>query len=145
MTTHTLRTESLVQLAWPIFLQHLTHTVVLLVDLWFFSRLGDSVAATVGQLMPVIWVGAFVIPVFAGTGVAVGVGDGVADTTGAGGVGLPTARGREGSCPLTAIAESIRESTNVQAKRNSVFIFFKFVFLGNFRCGGSEGCLRFCR
>jgi putative MATE family efflux protein len=70
-TTHTLRTESLFQLTWPIFFQHMTHTVVLLVDLWFFSYLGDAVAATVGQLMPIIWVGAFVIPVFAGTGVAV--------------------------------------------------------------------------
>lgn len=71
MTTHSLRTERLFQLTWPIFLQHMTHTVVLLVDLWFFSHLGDSIAATVGQLMPVIWVGAFVIPVFAGTGVSV--------------------------------------------------------------------------
>lgn len=71
MTTHTLRTESLVQLTWPIFLQHISHTVVLLVDMWFFSHLGDSVAGTVGQLMPVIWIGAFVIPVFAGTGVSV--------------------------------------------------------------------------
>jgi putative MATE family efflux protein len=70
-TTSTLRTESLVHLAWPIFVQHMTHTVVLLVDLWFFSHLGDQVAATVGQLMPVIWLGAFVIPVFAGTGVSV--------------------------------------------------------------------------
>ncbi len=66
-----LRTESLFQLTWPIFLQHMAHSCVLLVDFWFFSHISDSTAATVGQLMPIIWVGAFVIPVFAGTGVSV--------------------------------------------------------------------------
>ena len=71
MTQPTLRTESLAQLTWPIFLQHMSHACVLLVDFWFFSHISDAVAATVGQLMPVIWLGAFVIPVFAGTGVAV--------------------------------------------------------------------------
>ncbi|HKE14949.1 MAG TPA: MATE family efflux transporter [Kofleriaceae bacterium] len=71
MTTHTLRTESLFRLTGPVFLQQITQWTVLLVDLWFFSRLGDSVAGTVGQLMPVVWIGAFVIPVFAGTGVSV--------------------------------------------------------------------------
>ncbi len=71
MTQPTLRTESLFQLTWPIFLQQATHSFVLLVDFWFFSHLSDRVAATVGQLLPIIWVGAFVIPVFAGTGVSV--------------------------------------------------------------------------
>lgn len=71
MTPHTLRTESLFHLTWPIFLQHMTQSVVLLVDFWFFSYLSDQIAATVGQLLPIIWMGAFVIPSFAGTGVSV--------------------------------------------------------------------------
>jgi putative MATE family efflux protein len=71
MSHSTLRTENLLHLMWPIFLQHLTHGVVLLVDLWFFSHLSDQIAGTVGQLMPIIWLGTFVIPVFAGTGVSV--------------------------------------------------------------------------
>lgn len=71
MSHHTLRTENLVHLTWPIFAQHLTHSVVLLVDLYFFSHLSDEIAATVGQLLPIIWLGTFVIPVFAGTGISV--------------------------------------------------------------------------
>jgi len=71
MTQHTIRTESLLKLTWPIYLQQTTHTVVFLVDFWFFSHLSDRVAGTVGQLLPIFWLGAFVIPVFAGTGVAV--------------------------------------------------------------------------
>ena len=71
MTQPALRTESLFQLTWPIYLQHMTHSLVLLVDFWFFSYLSDEVAATVGQLLPIIWMGAFVVPVFAGTGVSV--------------------------------------------------------------------------
>ena len=71
MSDHTLRTENLLHLTWPIFLQNLTHSVVLLVDLWFFSRLSDQIAGTVGQLLPIIWLGTFVIPVFAGTGISV--------------------------------------------------------------------------
>ena len=71
MSQHTLRTESLVQLTWLIFLQHMAHSCVLLVDFWFFSHISDRTAAVVGQLMPIIWIGAFVIPVFAGTGVSV--------------------------------------------------------------------------
>jgi len=66
-----LRTESLFKLAWPIYLQYATLSCVWLVDFWFFSHLSDAIAATVGQLLPVIWLGAGVIPVFAGTGVAV--------------------------------------------------------------------------
>ena len=66
-----LRTESLLKLAGPIFFQHLTHTVVLLVDLYFFSHLSDEIAGTIGQLLPIIWLGTFVIPVFAGTGISV--------------------------------------------------------------------------
>lgn len=71
MSTPSLRTESLFQLTWPIFFQQMAQSFVLVVDFWFFSRLSDATAATIGQLMPIIWVGAFVIPVFAGTGVAV--------------------------------------------------------------------------
>ena len=71
MSQHILRTESLFKLTWPIFLQQTTHSIVFLVDFWFFSHLSDRVAATVGQLLPIIWIGAFVIPVFAGTGIAV--------------------------------------------------------------------------
>ncbi len=71
MSAHTLRTESLFHLTWPIFFQQLAHSLVLVVDFWFFSRLSDATAATVGQLLPIIFVGTFVIPVFAGTGVAV--------------------------------------------------------------------------
>lgn len=71
MNQHTLRTESLFQLTWPVFLQHTTHSLVLFVDFWFFSTLSDATAATIGQLIPVVWLGAFVIPVFAGTGVSV--------------------------------------------------------------------------
>ncbi|MEO7598271.1 MAG: MATE family efflux transporter, partial [Opitutus sp.] len=66
-----LRTENLLHLTWPIFLQNLTHSIVLIVDLWFFSHLSDEIAATIGQLIPIIWLGTFVIPVFAGTGVSV--------------------------------------------------------------------------
>ena len=71
MTAPSLRTESLFQLTWPIFFQQMAHSFVLIVDFWFFSHLSDATAATVGQLMPIIWVGTFVIPVFAGTGVSV--------------------------------------------------------------------------
>ena len=71
MSHSSLRTENLLHLTWPIFLQHLTHSIVILVDLWFFSRLSDQIAGTVGQLLPIIWLGTFVIPVFAGTGVSV--------------------------------------------------------------------------
>lgn len=71
MTQPTLRTESLFQLTWPIYLQQMTQSLVLLADFWFFSRLSDTVAAAVGQLLPIVWIGTFVIPVFAGTGVTV--------------------------------------------------------------------------
>jgi Na+-driven multidrug efflux pump len=71
MSPHSLRTENLLHLTWPIFVQHLTHSVVLLVDLYFFSHLADEIAATVGQLLPIMWLGTFVIPVFAGTGISV--------------------------------------------------------------------------
>ena len=67
----TLRTESLFQLTWPIFLQQTTQGTVILVDFWFFSHLSDRIAATVGQLLPIVWMGAFVIPSFAGAGVSV--------------------------------------------------------------------------
>lgn len=71
MTQPTLRTESLFQLTWPIYLQNTTHSVVVLVDMWFFAHLADKIAGTVGAVIPIIWMGAFVIPVFAGTGVSV--------------------------------------------------------------------------
>ena len=71
MTQPSLRTESLFKLTWPIFLQYTTQGCVWLVDFWFFSHLSDEIAATVGQLLPVVWLGAGVIQVFAGTGVAV--------------------------------------------------------------------------
>jgi putative MATE family efflux protein len=71
MTQPTLRTESLFKLAWPIYLQYATLSCVWLVDFWFYSHLSDAIAATVGQLLPVVWLGTGVIPVFAGTGVAV--------------------------------------------------------------------------
>jgi putative MATE family efflux protein len=71
MSEHTLRTEKILHLTWPILLQNLTHSIVLLVDLWFFSHLSDRIAGTVGQLVPIIWLGTFVIPVFAGTGISV--------------------------------------------------------------------------
>ncbi|HEY3757917.1 MAG TPA: MATE family efflux transporter [Opitutaceae bacterium] len=66
-----LRTENLFRLTWPIYVQQMTQSFVLLADFYFFSRLSDLVAATIGQLLPIVWVGTFVIPVFAGTGVAV--------------------------------------------------------------------------
>ncbi len=71
MAAPTLRTESLFRLTWPIYLQQTTQSFVLLVDFWFFSHLSDEIAATVGQLLPVVWMGAFVIPSFAGAGVSV--------------------------------------------------------------------------
>ena len=71
MNRSSLRTERLFALTWPILLQQTTQSAILLMDFWFFSQISDAVAATVGQLIPIIWVGAFVIPVFAGTGVAV--------------------------------------------------------------------------
>lgn len=71
MSQHTLRTESLFKLSWPVFLQNMTNTVVFMVDFLFFSYLSDEVAGTIGQMLPIVWMGAFVIPVFAGTGVSV--------------------------------------------------------------------------
>ena len=71
MSSTELRTESLLKLTGPIFFQQLTQTVVLVVDFYFFSHISDEVAGTIGQLLPVILLGAFVIPVFAGTGVSV--------------------------------------------------------------------------
>lgn len=41
------------------------------VDFWFFSYLSDEIAGVIGQLLPIFWMGAFVIPVFAGTGISV--------------------------------------------------------------------------
>ena len=58
MTQPSLRTENLFELTWPIFLQYTTLSCVWLVDFWFFSHLSDEIAATVGQLLPVIWLGA---------------------------------------------------------------------------------------
>jgi putative MATE family efflux protein len=71
MSQHTLRTENLFKLSWPVFLQNMTNTVVFMVDFLFFSYLSDEVAGTIGQILPIVWMGAFVIPVFAGTGVSV--------------------------------------------------------------------------
>ncbi len=71
MSSPLLRTESLAKLTWPILLQNATQGVVWLVDFWFFAHLSDEIAATVGQLLPLIWMGAGVITTFAGTGVAV--------------------------------------------------------------------------
>lgn len=71
MSSPILRTESLFKLTWPIFLQNTTQGVVWLVDFWFFAHLSDEIGATVGQLLPLIWLGAGVISTFAGTGVAV--------------------------------------------------------------------------
>lgn len=71
MSQHTLRTENLWKLIWPIFLQNTTHSLVMLADFWFFSYLSDKTAGVIGQLLPYFWVGAFVIPVFAGTGISV--------------------------------------------------------------------------
>jgi len=66
-----LRSESLLQLTWPIFLQNISVSLVVLVDIYFFSQLSDTVAATSGQLSPVFGMGAFVINVFAGSGISV--------------------------------------------------------------------------
>ncbi len=71
MSPSSLRTENLLQLTWPIFLQNMTNSAVVLTDFYFFSYLSDEVAGTIGALLPIIWMGAFVIPVFAGTGVSV--------------------------------------------------------------------------
>lgn len=71
MSHSSLRTENLLQLTWPIFLQNMTHSAVVLTDFYFFSYLSDQIAGTIGALLPIIWLGAFVIPVFAGTGVSV--------------------------------------------------------------------------
>ena len=69
--THTLRTENMFRLSWPIFLQHATGSVVLFVDFVFLSYLSDEIAGIVGQILPVTWLGSFIIPVFAGTGISV--------------------------------------------------------------------------
>ncbi|MDQ8204780.1 MATE family efflux transporter [Pelagicoccus sp. SDUM812003] len=71
MESNALRTENLFKLTWPIFLQNTTNSAVMFVDFVFFSYLSDTIAGTVGQLLPVFWMGAFVIPVFAGTGISV--------------------------------------------------------------------------
>jgi putative MATE family efflux protein len=71
MSDKSLRSENLFVLTWPVFLQHLTASVVLFVDFLFMSRLSDEIAATIGQVMPVTWLGALIIPIFAGTGIAV--------------------------------------------------------------------------
>ena len=71
MNDSPLRTESLFKLTWPIFLQHASGNIVMLVDFIFFAYISDEVAATIGQVMPVTWLGTFLIPVFAGTGIAV--------------------------------------------------------------------------
>ena len=67
----TLRTENLFRLTWPIFLQHSTGTIVMFVDFVYFSYLSDEVAGIVGQILPVTWLGSFIIPVFASTGISV--------------------------------------------------------------------------
>lgn len=71
MNEHTLRTENLFKLTWPVFLQNATGSIVMFVDFVFFSYLSDDIAAVIGQVLPVTWLGSFIIPVFAGTGVAV--------------------------------------------------------------------------
>jgi putative MATE family efflux protein len=71
MSNHTLRTESLFRLSWPIFLQHATGALALFVDFVFLSYISDEVAGIVGQILPVTWLGSFIIPVFASTGISV--------------------------------------------------------------------------
>lgn len=66
-----IRTQNLLTLAWPIFLQNVTNGFVMFADFWFFSYLSDEIAGILGQLLPMFFVGAFVIPVFAGTGISV--------------------------------------------------------------------------
>ena len=71
MEEGSIRTESVFRLSWPIFLQNITVNLVVLVDFWFYSWLSDETAAVVGQLYPLTWLGTFVVPVFASTGIAV--------------------------------------------------------------------------
>lgn len=71
MEPNALRTESLFKLTWPIYLQNTTNSLVMFADFWFFSYLSDEIAGVIGQLLPIFWMGAFVIPVFAGTGISV--------------------------------------------------------------------------
>lgn len=66
-----LRTESLLRLAWPIFLQNMSTSAVMLVDFYYFSRISDAAAGTVGQLMPLFGMGAFVLNVLAGSATSV--------------------------------------------------------------------------
>lgn len=66
-----LRTESMVRLTWPVFLQNATGSVVMFVDFVFMSYLSEEIAGIVGQILPVTWLGSFIIPVFAGTGMSV--------------------------------------------------------------------------
>lgn len=70
-TTDSVQSQSLLTLSWPIFLERLTGSVVILVDLWFLSQMSDQIAGIIGMLTPVLWLGTFVIPVFAGTGTSV--------------------------------------------------------------------------
>ncbi len=66
-----LRTESLLKLVWPIFVQNMSNSLVVLVDFYFLSRLGDAEAGTIGQLLPLFTMGAFVIIIFAAAGISV--------------------------------------------------------------------------
>ncbi len=61
----------LFHLAWPIFVEQLTGSVIMATDTWFLSRIGDVAAASVGSLGPVLMLGFFILPSFATAGTAV--------------------------------------------------------------------------
>lgn len=66
-----LRTHNLFKLSWPILVQNVSLSLVIFVDFWFYSQLSNETAAVIGQLQPVTWLGTFIIPVFASTGISV--------------------------------------------------------------------------
>ncbi len=66
-----LHTQNLFHLSWPILIQNIAFSILISIDFWFLAQISDATAAVVGQLQPVMWLGTFIVPVFASTGVAV--------------------------------------------------------------------------
>lgn len=61
----------LFSLAWPIFIEQITSSILFFIDGYFLSLISDQVAAVVGQLHPILLLGFFVLPVFSTAGTAV--------------------------------------------------------------------------
>lgn len=71
MTHHRGLKLGLIGLAWPLFVEQTTGGLVVAIDTYFLSRIGDVAAASIGSLGSVLLLGYFILPQFATAGTAV--------------------------------------------------------------------------